>query len=1290
MYKDDLLLFGKGGSADPRDYQLSSVYALNRIVREFRISLAHSIRPVHEEKVHLVIAAYLYDAATRTFQQMGFKDERWHAPAGWSSAFIDSFWSEKAREDRLNEIFSFLCFVDFNGFATAAPNSGLKLGELIARLQKMKVIDERNKILEKALKGLKYWDWAALYASYKFHRQLYLNGIYWELCAQNPDIDAILMRRYRPNPNDRNTEQWVSWVKRHEEGYEIQAARRQTLRCTKPRGTSLALALSDYFVLGSPSLATNKPEPDAKTLEEPDTVALIPVYGTWLAGRGFGRVCAILQIAFSGQRDNGERYSTQASFDLQHCGPTETEKQIISHLLQMVEILAVDLTSAAIQRVVTERLSSHSDLSDAFVHGIQYLQDWEKVTFHVSGGSTRRRIYERCKPVHDGTRSDDDHSPHDGTTHGDPVADGCDSELHNPDKTQIPTCDELKSSCNRPVVLQWTSNKLSLGRNACGTKRAALHLNDVFSGIETGALNRPTSVSFLFPSNARLPAHSTREGAVRSLWRAYLNAVVRQQKELLSALAPRLIARRSALRTAVSAIMGRNMSHNIGSHVLARYSSAIKDDRDKTEDGKADHRGEFLAYLQRRMDFLAEIATSDKAFWAQALSLSDQVRCLNYDAQQERTGHASILLSRITGKETLRATVEFGTPQPTSDGYALGKKSADLLFSCPGGEVGVHSLFCILENVIRNSARHGNQDRQSEVRIFVCVAAEDQQVPRNDLIKILVVDPRTQLTSDGRVIGQHWKATGEASTATGSLEDVEAGEATTGDRKQAKLASLDKEINRILTKESLLNDDGSPNPNYWGVREMQICAHYLRGLPLSDLELQGDQQTPVLSAYVHELGGESFCLGYELYLPLAKLATVVVPAEFVTTQSSAIDGIKLVPAKPGIPWHEIANAARGYGFLVVDKEIAVKSGPIDTVARAELPVRMVEWEQARLSKLLSDALDCAPGETLWMEPLHEVIALEYRDKRTQWKDRSVWGVAMQAAEKGLKVPALGFSEVPEPGKMNWVPRDLDEDIHTKPLPTSWGPAITELAEASLGAAWIDHASPADLSSMRGAAFALAHKPSNEKKRMWACAEPAYSGSAHTAYLNESASADYPKCWEILAAALARVAVIDERVQSAATKDKAVRDIPLANLWASTGVWVPQQAVCDLDTPKLGLCRDFLRNPSGRREQCPIDFLVIHLTILERLRNENGKEHLGETLHALISDTEAAPAQIIIVTGRGVPTVAGALDADRLFVARYLPISALLECLITRPTKLGLMRALWSSSRPISNRSSTSQ
>lgn len=62
--------------------------------------------------------------------------------------------------------------------------------------------------------------------------------------------------------------------------------------------------------------------------------------------------------------------------------------------------------------------------------------------------------------------------------------------------------------------------------------------------------------------------------------------------------------KRHALRSAVSAIMARNMSHNIGSHPLDYFLSDVQSSRTYRDADIA-----FLRYIKERMDFLAEITT---------------------------------------------------------------------------------------------------------------------------------------------------------------------------------------------------------------------------------------------------------------------------------------------------------------------------------------------------------------------------------------------------------------------------------------------------------------------------------------------------------------------------------------------------------------------------------------------------------------------------------------------------------------------------------------------------------
>jgi len=133
-----------------------------------------------------------------------------------------------------------------------------------------------------------------------------------------------------------------------------------------------------------------------------------------------------------------------------------------------------------------------------------------------------------------------------------------------------------------------------------------------------------------------------------------------------------------ALHSAISAIMSRNMSHNIGSHVIAR---AINKNYNG-EDGKAYK--DFLLYLQERMDFLALVSTTE-AIWGVKYNLRKLLD--NFKDQK-------ILLDNIVESEDKNMKVKVEYPP----------KLPDILV--PHGEAGKHAVYTILENFIRNSAKH--------------------------------------------------------------------------------------------------------------------------------------------------------------------------------------------------------------------------------------------------------------------------------------------------------------------------------------------------------------------------------------------------------------------------------------------------------------------------------------------------------------------------------------------------------------------------------------------------------
>lgn len=234
--------------------------------------------------------------------------------------------------------------------------------------------------------------------------------------------------------------------------------------------------------------------------------------------------------------------------------------------------------------------------------------------------------------------------------------------------------------------------------------------------------------------------------------------------------------------SAKAAIMSRNMSHNLGSHVMAylkqhlnSVQDMIKDNvlnelftddmpsgsnidawfnklKDTITDGNNEMKefalpflvglGKFISYLQERQDFIATIATDYSPYFS-SVNFKDFIYDelnpdLRYERHRDRQGMKpdNILLGNIAKSEGLaRVTCPTsGKKESMSDivlkfGCFDGQKSerdsnnrltekglaqeADLSrmrridVSLPGGVVGRQAFFSIMENVIRNAAKHG-------------------------------------------------------------------------------------------------------------------------------------------------------------------------------------------------------------------------------------------------------------------------------------------------------------------------------------------------------------------------------------------------------------------------------------------------------------------------------------------------------------------------------------------------------------------------------------------------------
>ena len=1043
----------------------------------------------------------------------------------------------------------------------------------------------------------------------------------------------------------------------------------------------------------------SEPEAFGKKIAHRRNIALIPIYDVWREGRGFGGIKAIVLTFFGDQEEQDVALGAPRDQWLELNYP-----RLRNHLPTIAAEVAVSAETLAVSQVIEPPY----DLLRHFLKVLTFLQDWECASVVDTRSNRVLYSYRREAPAQGQSKWGWKYS-------------------ESSEVSASPPDENISRDESGNWFMWWTTNLWSM---------------DLIPGFGQDEMARFSrfAIRLQFPVACRITALPEDRRFLRQVY-------LRQQLSLMRLLIPKIQARRAALRSAVSAIMGRNMSHNIGSHVLARYASKAGKDLKASGTDKADHRSDFLAYLQRRMDFLAEVATSDQAFWSQPLSLEEQVNRLNYAVQQKRIAdseechidkscahHLSpgdtqfekfeqhpILLSFITGKESLLASVEYGSPvticQPTTVeaptncclGYKPGQQN-DCWFACPGGEVGLHALFVIFENIIRNSARHGGAGNDT-IRIFSRITDYKDDA---DYLELELIDPRTRLHKDGRLFRDDEAShTDEAEKAradeakkaraeVGELRRRRARSLYEDEGKRKTLVSVWRNINSILHDEPFLDASGTPNPNYWGVREMQICAHYIRGYSLADLEGVQSRKS-VLKAGKHYLGDGRYCLKYRIYLQRAKQLAVVVQdsspfARYADAfRSKGIVLIRGPNSKERDGWRQIAKAARDYSFLAVETGITI---PETESVRVSLPVRRLPLDLSKINLLVSSndlALD-------WMDSLHKLWAELCRDRRgIGWKGKKLYGIVI--GRDVLNTPGNLPTTPPESGDgMFWVSADKTSPIC--PVPFDFSTWHARLKEEVIAAAWVDHPGAVDFDKEMNGRLGLAAASVNPElenrpdfsPRVWISAEGATADSPHTGYL---VSCRAESGWELLAAAVPRVVVLDERVQSEQNRDTRAH-LPLSKMWPLMGVWVPRKHAmgnadipnsgppfCNLDTPDFSAIHAFLKKPAQREDQYPVDFLVIHLTILERLKKETGYS-LPQVLGELKKDTPAKMAEVIVVTGRGVPSMARRLSDDRtdsddhIDTVRYLPISALLESLILRPSKLALMRVLWSARRPDGN------
>ncbi|HYG11103.1 MAG TPA: hypothetical protein VD835_14240, partial [Pyrinomonadaceae bacterium] len=260
---------------------------------------------------------------------------------------------------------------------------------------------------------------------------------------------------------------------------------------------------------------------------------------------------------------------------------------------------------------------------------------------------------------------------------------------------------------------------------------------------------------------------------------------------------------------------------------------------------------DFLSYLQKRMDFIAQVATSAPS-WCMVMKCNELID--HFNEQYCLTRHIIRSHQSIKGGQNFEPLFEQKYDNPQGDAPDL---------DIPHGQVGGQAFYTILENIVRNTAKYGDAEQLEQIK--------NKKTGDGKLrFKIVVND----YWDDG---GRGWANDFYQVKIVDLLKTPEAPTATEG---------VAANLNNFLSEPLTDPITGVVKPKHWGMKEIKICAAYLRMVKQDEIDLKFEQwdqweqaqQPPIIKVSVERPQGQATSnLTYTLYLLRPKRALVVMP-----------------------------------------------------------------------------------------------------------------------------------------------------------------------------------------------------------------------------------------------------------------------------------------------------------------------------------------------------------------------------------------------------------------------------
>ena len=407
-----------------------------------------------------------------------------------------------------------------------------------------------------------------------------------------------------------------------------------------------------------------------------------------------------------------------------------------------------------------------------------------------------------------------------------------------------------------------------------------------------------------------------------------------------------------AIKSAKAAIMSRNLSHNLGSHVMSYMKQSLTSVEDMVKSGALMYAhgksetlgkempflvglGKLISYLQERQDYIATVSTNYIPY-PSVVNFKDAIYDeLNsdyrfYRHKDHRTGYkpANLLLENIAKSEGLsRKTMDDdkiqednnifinfrsfnGVNQTGNNGQKddsqkefqkeIDEAYEDLRrwnFSLPGGTMGRQAVFSIVENVIRNAAKHGRRNKGDSLTVTFDIFDPTDEKDRKRCEKDTFLNDN-YFNKNSCEYGDLYVVTLTADTDV-SENTIE-------------------KINNTITY-SLNDFSTNLQQSNKGIKEMLISAAWLRSIRIEELEEKELKNIiPILTAREVEKK-----LQYVFCLP--KVKEVALVSDTLTVDDDTNELMK----KAGwriFKYDEYCNplTSKNFNFVIIDNEAEIE------------------------------------------------------------------------------------------------------------------------------------------------------------------------------------------------------------------------------------------------------------------------------------------------------------------------------------------------------------------------------